>query len=943
MSLEDIRRKSPEERRAHILFELKRVVDAPGVADIDDAKAKASERLRQLVQDEGLIKKGEGSHFEKVKQEISEYINAKDFGPGDEVEESPIEKRRRERKERRRKREEKRKAAAEDTGDDGGSVTEDEKVTGDKADDSGAERTKTKESNAELLAELEDLIADLETEVGSKLDDILSTIKELKNLYKFIEDNETVPESVFSEIESLSSRLDANEILLRMIKAEIGNYYVLVERIIVIFADLSPKKEDEEVVTETKKDDVKDENLDISFDRFKELSEKERKSWLFKALKLFMDSEIFYKSAKNPGEYLRDTFDKGLSFLEEKGSSEEKKLVSWIKARLELSMATNFAGVRYGLDYDGLLDGGPSLKDSTTTWEGLRIEGTTFNVGQLGGLLGERFEIDKGDKERLEFILDVADAWFKGKRFPDNERGAMYAVDLRKKLEARVIDIHERANRRAPKGSKTKAGYFLAMNKYTDNLKDDFYLALEKVFQLTYEGTDQIDEEGRLFSLANSLVTFFDFRNTRAQDQYMAASSPVDEGVQKTIKASSLRVNPAVVVSYANIGKGVGNYFNPALALGRPGKRVLEFLGGKDKETYMLKYRHSIQVMEAWLDWYAPIPDQFVDGLDGYRFYEADSEGKRERLSPFPRISEYYWYDLDNRRRLIEDNAEGLESFRNYLENAKNFEAFIGKCLEGASVSLSHDFRTNPSEFDMELTEKIGNIMSEVSNAISATKGMILDAKRGHEHGIDGYYVARALYIFARQLILQVAQDREKGLNNLDYDVLLAFVSRAVWRSLRSGGTMDGIMFYSPEKDKDGRVEGTISVMDYVKSRIPNPSIKRTSTGYKIDFTAGKNRPTTDYIRAIAYSDVRVHNNQHHLNELSERNEAYFEELKQKVKKQLTGRTDHSHRIVSISEYGIPLPANIREEYTNGEVWGKTVIPHHISGKKTEEAKSVDK
>ena len=773
-------------------------------------------------------------------------------------------------------------------------------------------------------------------EVNNKLPE---TINSLNNLFDIVFDALSFPEDLgdndITNVEKLLSQLsDRNiRILFRRndLLSEIGPVTSILNEIKLawdaILKDIEDKTPETSSSLVEKKGEIADYNLDITIEKFVGYEEKERKIWIAKSLKLFINSEIYHTSERSPGAYLKKTFDQALTFLENSEVPEEVRLAKWVSARLQLSFPAKLAGVRYGLSYDDLLTGGTSLKDNTTPWEGLGVEGTTFSADQLGMLLGKEGEINEGDSKRLEFIIDVIDAWFSGERFP-SRRKAMYSNDLRVKFEDQVKEIHKRANRR-DKSSSMGEGYFLAMNKFDNNLKGDIDAAIKEVWDLLYEDSDDVDEEDMSFSLAGDLITFLDIRNIRAQDQYAAAASPIDEGVQKTIKASSLRMGPGVVENYADIGKGAGGSFNPALALGKLNKRVEYFLKNARGKggTYWLKYRHSVQVMKAWLDWYAPIPKEFVDGLDKYEeygFYESSED--RERYNPFPRIGEYYYFDLENRRRLIEENTVGLENFGGYLQNAKSFEAYIKKCLDGAKLSVKADLKKNPADFQTEIQANAKEIVKEVSGAISATKGMIL-GKGEHKRGIDGYYVARAVYIFCRQLILQFAHDKESGLSESDYIALLAYTSKAVWNAVRSGGTMDGIHFFSPEDNK------TMSIMEYVTNRIPNPTITKGKTGRFIDFTAGGIKE--EFIKAIGYDNVRQHNNKHHVNEFAQRGDSYLNELKQKIKNDLLGRTAHSHYIVDIAEYGITIqnePGIDPNDFTNEFMWGGAKIPHNISG-----------
>lgn len=558
----------------------------------------------------------------------------------------------------------------------------------------------------------------------------------------------------------------------------------------------------------------------------------------------------------------------------------------------DIMFKAGYAG--FTVDYQALMEGGPGSKDTTVKVPGVAVEGPSFATKHLGSLL-----FHHEGAEICQELIKIADDWFRT-------------------------------------GGPGKD--FFAMNEFTagktryENFKKELRAVLEVKFG------DRVTDA--VFGLGLDLMTFLDIRGIAAQEQYATGSSPTDESIKATLSKLVERYCPQLRYSYVIMGKGRG-IFNPALVLGKLPKSVTRIIRAHPKATHIekeqkvRKLEHQERVAKLWLDWFAPIPDEFIGELDRNGFYQGREE---TRVNPIPRIGEYYWHDEQTRDKLRD--GKDIVTFPALIQTGEQFEKFIKAAIDGFSPS---------SKEGEAMRIEVASEISKMSEMVSATKPLAQDKEDvDNPGGIDALYVARAYYIFIRQTVLGVVSRiiQEKYKDNLDGKSLspaaqdeikqeLGLLFMKIRQQLKAGTTMGS--YYIKWSDRPAQ-----SVLDYLLERIPAYEEKVTALTYKEEWAGHdfymvkmaddgtevrqpNNEKTLAWIKSMGYDAIRLKRNKHMFLELGGR-PAYLEEKVHDFRRYIPG-FGKGRSVESV------YLEHLHDD--NKELWGATAFPQdQITAKK---------
>lgn len=739
------------------------------------------------------------------------------------------------------------------------------------------EQTKNELSGLKLILE------DLKAVIGSQIGKELSILEGIINLLG--DEDYLTDEVVQAEVKNDLAQIKLEQIKILLKKAGVAKEIIdnklvkLYKGLLVIVNAIEAKKAPKIPEPE------KDAQLDISIETFKSMEFEKQKKWILGVLSAIKNSDPFDISISPANKGIKlygQVWDAALIDLRSKGEgSKEARLAEWVKCNLRLHDAVSMSVAAYGVDYQTLEKGGHAYLDETKKWGGLAAEGGEVLIAsQLKYLFSESTELDKGDAAKIEFIIDVAYSWFRGEEYPGENKnfiGTKYSKDLRTKHTDAVKEALVLA--RKDLGVKAGSPPFPAMGNYI-KYESAFADALAFVAKA-------IDMPDHVLSVAKQAVMIFDLRNIVAQNNFAAAASPADRGTI-ALGASTEIFNRGALISYGTMGKNKGGMFNPDLALSVLPKRAVDMMRGKDGNIFNVFYQLQLQVTRAWLDYYAPAPQEYVQGLvyestessdalvggGKQREFYAENE-RRHRYNPYPRMGEYLWLDLDVRDRFLDEKSnitDFLPALKYYAETMAKYKAFVELTIDGKSLSFPEI--TNESSFeDVEelLRAKVGPLIEGIGSAVSPTKPMIRkrDIKDGRvtpndEWGVDTYYMAKASYLYIRQLILAFGEACWGRLSPEKQNLYVAMLCELVCATLPE--TMSTIDVYDPSTGK------ATNLLAYLLDRLPNPHTSLSITNQRMVSTWLKSGSGKDlqqeWVNAIYYNGDRAKNNEHELKDL---------------------------------------------------------------------------
>jgi len=538
----------------------------------------------------------------------------------------------------------------------------------------------------------------------------------------------------------------------------------------------------------------------------------------------------------------------------------EKNLAIYAGHRIKLFDTIMVAGkVTYVISYKDLYEGG-SVSDTTVKVPGVKVEQAGLTTTDFAYLL---FDSEYADP--VQRAIELADTLWQGTPLPETGRGA---------------------------GDGIAADTFAAWKDFGPDKK------LYKEFEQTLK--DRIPElnDPQTFGLFKDLVKLFDLRNMRGQEYYAAGQSPTDKSYGDTIPETTERFYPQGRVTYNIQGKGNG-IFNPALALGRLSRKTMRIIYRKGTEDlankpenrqYIPQLKQQLRNVRVWLDWFAPIPEEFVNELRESNFYDSVGGVPRDRVDPMPRLGEYYWLDPVIRERLR--NHEDVTALDKYLETAENFEKFYKECITGAKPTGSPDEDKVKHAKDEEEKKKIriettmekaiadaGQKISTLSSKLSGIKG--LDFNSNGRSGIDGLFCARGMYIYIRQMSLAFGKEWSSQLSTEEYNLYLGMLFNQFRSAVEIAPTLGGITFDNPANPRE-----KLSVRDYLLAKLPGsdqrldnlPDLRGPRDEvvtqfymYRPDGHGGwtswvpHGAEQMKWLTSLSYDADRVHNNQHAL------------------------------------------------------------------------------
>lgn len=702
---------------------------------------------------------------------------------------------------------------------------------------------------------------------------------------------------IFSKVGTPESRSDILSELLgnTSIDQEILiKYLSLIPEFYNIFEkrfDLSnyPLAEDPSVPIE-KEPEIKPE-LDITIKQFESFTFEEQKKWVFTVLDLIKNGDDISLSDKaNKGmklygkiwtqvdDYLKSK-DKG---------SEEAKLQRWVESALKLNDAVYLSTAAYCVDYNTLVNGGNSPKDSTVNWGGLKGEGGEFLLTRhLKTLLSESTELEVGDAAKTEFLIDVLYSWFRGEPYPNSNPkfiGPKYSQELRMGHGGKDQTVHNTLR---------NAKIALHMEqKDIDNDSENPFAAMSSIIGKEAALSNAIDEIGvaigakdHIISAAKQMTAIFDLRGIVAQNNYAAASSPADRGTIYMGKFTEL-FNRAAMISYGTMGKNKGGMFNPDLVLSVLPRRAVDAMRARGKDhdkgnnVNNVYYLLQLQVARVWLEYYAPAPKELLEGLiydhtDAHlqlsggakqrNFYTEDET--RHRYNPFPRMGEYLWLDLQARNLFLDEDkdfdktilalkyyGEDMETYKNFIEAAIN-----GENLNLPAISNDMDYR----DVEEIMREKV-KLISALSQKFSALKPLMRKEENEIGMGIDSYSIAKAWYIYIRQIILAFGEACWGKVTPEKQNLYVAKLCSMICDTMPN--TLADTNVHDPAAGK------MTNMTAFLLDRIPYPKISINPLGQRVVgswLVSGRGKPLdSEWVNAIYYNGDRTHNNEHKLTEL---------------------------------------------------------------------------